>query len=128
MVTQYEMNMKNIFLLKDQIKTKVMTSQITCVLILWLASHSGAQRIHPPGMLAGDSGPVRAALALAGEPAGEGEGPLMPGRWGEVCGEKGDWAWLFCSLWLLDTPDAFTLGLRAPSAPIGKSSMEPDRS
>lgn len=34
----------------------------------------------PPGMLAGDSGPVRGVLALAGEPAGDGEGPLMPGR------------------------------------------------
>ena len=43
-----------------------------------------AQGISPPGMLAGDSGPVRGVLALAGEPAGEGEGPRMPGRWGDV--------------------------------------------
>lgn len=35
---------------------------------------------HPPGMLAGDSGPVRGVLALAGEPAGDGEGPRIPGR------------------------------------------------
>lgn len=40
--------------------------------------------IGSPGMLAGDSGPVRGVLALAGEPAGEGEGPRMPGRWGDV--------------------------------------------
>lgn len=37
-----------------------------------------------PGMVAGDSGPVRGVLALAGEPAGEGEGPRMPDRWGDV--------------------------------------------
>jgi len=41
-------------------------------------------------MLAGDSGPVRGVLAPAGEPAGDGEGPRMPGRWGDVWGEKGD--------------------------------------
>lgn len=79
-------------------------------------------------MLAGDSGPVRGVLALAGEPAGEGEGPRMPCRWGEVWGEKGDWAWLLCSPWLLDTPDVLTPGLSAPSAPVGRSSMDPDRS
>lgn len=88
------------------------------------------RRVSPasPGMLAGDSGPVRGVLALAGEPAGEGEGPRMPCRWGEVWGEKGDWAWLLCSPWLLDTPDVLTPGLNAPSAPVGRSSMDPDRS
>ena len=45
---------------------------------------------HPPGTATGESGPEREALALAGEPEGEGEGPRMPGRWGEVWGEKGD--------------------------------------
>lgn len=35
-------------------------------------------------MLAGDSGPARGVLALAGEPAGDGEGPLIPGKCGEV--------------------------------------------
>lgn len=79
-------------------------------------------------MLAGDSGPVRDVLALAGEPAGEGEGPRMPGRCGDVWGEKGDWAGLLCSPWLLDTPDVLTPGLRAPSVPVGRSSMDPDRS
>lgn len=91
-------------------------------------SHFNAWGISPPGILAGDSGPVRGVLALAGEPAGEGEGPRMPGRWGDVWGEKGDWAWLLCSPWLLDTPDVLTPGLRAPSAPVGRSSMDPDRS
>lgn len=82
----------------------------------------------PPGMLAGESGPVRGVLALAGDPAGEGEGPRMPGRWGEVWGEKGDWAGLLCSPWLLDTPEVLTPGLRAPSVPVGRSSMDPERS
>lgn len=40
----------------------------------------GLGGIWEPGMLAGDSGPVRGVLALAGEPAGDGEGPLIPGR------------------------------------------------
>lgn len=71
---------------------------------------------------------MRGVLELAGEPAGEGEGPRMPGRWGDVWGEKGDWAWLLCSPWLLDTPDVLTPGLRAPSVPVGRSSMDPDRS
>lgn len=79
-------------------------------------------------MLAGDRGPVRGVLALAGEPAGDGEGPLMPGRWGEVWGEKGDCAGLLCSPWLLDTPEVLTPGLRAPSVPVGRSSMDPERS
>lgn len=81
-----------------------------------------------PGMLAGDSGPARGVLALAGEPAGDGEGPRMPWMCGDVCGEKGDWAWLLCSPWLLDTPDVLTPGLSAPSVPVGRSSMDPDRS
>lgn len=94
----------------------------------WSYIYFNARGISPPGMLAGDSGPVRGVLALAGEPAGEGEGPRMPGRWGDVWGEKGDWAWLLCSPWLLDTPDVLTPGLRAPSVPVGRSSMDPDRS
>lgn len=36
-------------------------------------------------------------VTLAGEPTGDGEGPRMPGKWGDVCGEKGDWAGLLCS-------------------------------
>ena len=79
-------------------------------------------------MVAGESGPEREALALAGEPTGEGEGPRMPGRWGEVWGEKGDCAGLLCSPWLLDTPEVLTPGLSALSAPVGRSSMEPDKS
>lgn len=31
-------------------------------------------------MAAGERGPERDAVALAGEPTGEGEGPRMPGR------------------------------------------------
>lgn len=50
-----------------------------------------------PGNAAGDSGPVRDGVMLAGEPTGDGEGPRVPGRWGGVCGEKGDWAGLLCS-------------------------------
>lgn len=78
--------------------------------------------------MAGERGPVREVVALAGEPAGDGEGPRMPGRWGEVWGEKGDWARLLCSPWLLETPEVLTPGLRAPSVPVGRSSMEPERS
>lgn len=37
-----------------------------------------------PGMVAGESGPERDALVEAGDPTGEGEGPRMPGRWGDV--------------------------------------------
>lgn len=33
-----------------------------------------------PGMAAGERGPERDAVALAGEPTGEGDGPRMPGR------------------------------------------------
>lgn len=50
-----------------------------------------------PGTAAGDSGPVRDGVTLAGEPTGDGEGPRIPGRWGGVWGEKGDWAGLLCS-------------------------------
>lgn len=39
-----------------------------------------------PGMVAGDRGPERDAVALAGEPTG-----------GDVWGEKGDCAGLLCS-------------------------------
>lgn len=81
-----------------------------------------------PGTAAGESGPERDWATLAGDPTGDGEGPLMPGRWGEVCGEKGDWAGLLCSPWLLEIPDVLTPGLRAPSVPMGRSSIEPDRS
>lgn len=88
----------------------------------------GLGGIWVPCMLVGESGPVREALALAGDPAGEGEGPRMPGKWGEVWGEKGDWAGLLCSPWLLDTPEVLTPGLKAPSVPTGRSSMEPERS
>lgn len=45
-----------------------------------------------------------------------------------MCGEKGDWAGLLCSPWLLDTPEVLTPGLKAPSVPVGRSSMEPDKS
>ena len=86
-------------------------------------------------MLAGDSGPLRPAPALAGEPAGDGEGPRMPGRWGEVWGEKGGLLW---SPWLLETPGVLTPGVLTPgvltpglmaaSVPTGRSSREPDRS
>lgn len=74
---------------------------------------------------AGERGPVREGVALAGEPTGDGEGPRMPDMWGEVCGENGDWAGLLWSPWLLETPDVLTPGLSAPSAPVGRSSMEP---
>lgn len=37
-----------------------------------------------PGTDVGDSGPDRDGATLAGEPTGEGEGPLIPGRWGDV--------------------------------------------
>lgn len=79
-------------------------------------------------MAPGESGPVREAGPLAGDPTGEGEGLRMPVMWGEVWGEKGDCAGLLCSPWLLDTPDVLTPGLKAPSVPVGRSSMEPDRS
>lgn len=72
----------------------------------------------------------------AGEPTGEGEGPLLwLGRWGEACGEKGDCPWLLappCSPWLLllllEEPPALTAEPRPASVPVGRSSIEPDRS
>lgn len=130
--------------IKSKFKNAVVASKFFCFPLKWVKTwllylqyqvfvteqdfHVTMWEVSPPGMLAGDSGPVRGVLALAGEPAGEGEGPRMPGRWGDVWGEKGDWAWLLCSPWLLDTPDVLTPGLRAPSVPVGRSSMEPDRS
>lgn len=64
-----------------------------------------------------------------GEPTGEGEGPPgMLDRCGDACGEKGDCAGLLWSPWLLVDPDALTAELRAASVPVGRSSMEPDRS
>lgn len=99
-----------------------------------------------PGALAGEMGPERDWLEPAGEPTGEGEGPLRtPGSRGEAWGEKGDRAWLLCSPWLLPLPlplpllllplplpgppeVALTAELRPASVPVGRSSMEPDRS
>lgn len=40
--------------------------------------------LYPPGTAAGERGPEREGVTLAGEPTGEGEGPRMPGKWGEV--------------------------------------------
>ena len=58
-----------------------------------------------------------------------GGGPLRnPGRLGDTWGEKGDWAGLLCSPWLLVEPEALTAELMATSVPVGRSSMEPDRS
>lgn len=37
-----------------------------------------------PGTAAGERGPEREGVTLAGEPTGEGDGPRMPGKWGEV--------------------------------------------
>ena len=74
-------------------------------------------------------GPERDWLEPTGEPTGEGEGPLRnPGSRGDTCGEKGDWAGLLCSPWLLVEPEALTAELTATSVPVGRSSMEPDRS
>lgn len=48
-----------------------------------------------PGILAGEIGPDRDWLLPTGEPTGEGDGPPgMLERWGDACGEKGDWAGL----------------------------------
>lgn len=52
----------------------------------------------------------------------------MLDRCGDACGEKGDCAGLLWSPWLLVDPDALTAELRAASVPVGRSSMEPDRS
>lgn len=74
-------------------------------------------------------GPERDWLEPTGEPTGEGEGPLRRlERRGEACGEKGDCAGLLCSPWLLVEPEALTAELRPASVPVGRSSMEPDRS
>ncbi len=74
-------------------------------------------------------GPDRDWLEPTGDPTGEGEGPLrMLGTRGEAWGEKGDWAGLLCSPWLLVEPEALTAELRPASVPVGRSSIEPDRS
>lgn len=93
------------------------------------------------GPLAGEMGPEPDRdcwdwVEPAGEPTGEGEGPLLwLGRWGEAWGEKGDCPWLLvppCSPWLLllllEEPPALTVETRPASVPVGRSSMEPDRS
>ncbi|KAJ8341712.1 hypothetical protein SKAU_G00340030 [Synaphobranchus kaupii] len=75
-------------------------------------------------------GPERDWVEPAGEAAGEGEGPVRrPATCGEAWGEKGDWAGLLCSppLLLLE-PEALTAELSPASVPVGRSSMEPDRS
>lgn len=82
-----------------------------------------------PGILAGEIGPERDWLLPTGEPTGEGDGPPgMLERCGEAWGEKGDCAGLLCSPWLLVEPDALTAELSVASVPVGKSSMEPDKS
>lgn len=82
-----------------------------------------------PGILAGEIGPDLDWLLPTGEPTGEGDGPPgMLERWGDACGEKGDCAGLLWSPWLLVDPDALTAELRVASVPVGRSSMEPDRS
>lgn len=82
-----------------------------------------------PGILAGEMGPDLDWLLPTGEPTGEGDGPPgMPERCGEAWGENGDCAGLLCSPWLLVEPDALTAELRVASVPVGKSSMDPDKS
>lgn len=93
------------------------------------------------GPLAGEMGPEPDRdcwdwVEPAGEPTGEGEGPLLwLGRCGEAWGEKGDCPWLLappCSPWLLllllEEPPALTAEPRPASVPVGRSSIEPDRS
>lgn len=94
------------------------------------------------GPLAGEMGPEPDRdcwdwVEPAGEPTGEGDGPLLwLGRWGEAWGEKGDCPWLLappCSPWLLlllllEEPVALTAEPRPASVPVGRSSIEPDRS
>lgn len=93
----------------------------------WLPGGCGG--IWLPGILAGEIGPDLDWLLPTGEPTGEGDGPPgMLERWGEACGEKGDCAGLLWSPWLLVDPDALTAELRVASVPVGRSSMEPDRS
>lgn len=86
------------------------------------------------GPLAGEMGPEPErdccdCVEPAGEPTGDGEGPLLwLWRCGEACGEKGDCPWLLappCSPWLLLL---LTAEPRPASVPVGRSSMEPDRS
>lgn len=83
-----------------------------------------------PGTLAGEIGPERDWFEPTGDPTGEGEGgPRAPGRCGEeVRGENGDGAGLLCSPWLLEEPEALAAEPRPASVPVGRSSMEPDRS
>lgn len=86
-------------------------------------------RTNSPGILAGEMGPDLDWLLPTGEPTGEGDGPPgMPERCGEAWGENGDCAGLLCSPWLLVEPDALTAELRVASVPVGKSSMDPDKS
>lgn len=96
------------------------------------------------GPLAGEMGPEPDRdcwdwVEPAGETTGEGEGPLLwLGRWGEAWGEKGDCPWLLappCSPWLLllllleePPPPPLTAEPRPASVPVGRSSIEPDRS
>lgn len=97
------------------------------------------------GPLAGEMGPEPDRdcwdwVEPAGEPTGEGEGPLLwLGRCGEAWGENGDCPWFPaapCSPWLLlllllleePPPPALTAGPRPASVPVGRSSMAPDRS
>lgn len=93
------------------------------------------------GPLAGEMGPEPDRdcwdwVEPAGEPTGEGEGPLLwLGRIGEAWGENGDCPWLLvppCSPWLLllllEDPAAFTVEPSPASVPVGRSSIEPDRS
>lgn len=79
--------------------------------------------------MAGDIGPDRDwLLDPAGEGEGEGEGPVRAGGGsrGETWGEKGERAGVPWSPWVLPEPDAPEL--TAASVPVGKSSMEPDKS
>lgn len=95
------------------------------------------------GPLAGEIGPEPERdgwdwVEPAGDPTGEGEGPLLwPGRLGEAWGEKGDCPWLPAppgSPWLLplllplEDPPAPTAEPRPASVPVGRSSIEPERS
>lgn len=79
----------------------------------------------PGPLVAGDSGPDRDP---AGDGEGEGEGPVRAGGGsrGETWGEKGERAGVPWSPWTLPEPDAPEL--TAASVPVGKSSMEPDKS
>lgn len=65
---------------------------------------------------------------MAGEPTGDGDGLLDARQVRGGVGEKVRLSCHFCSPWLLEIPDVLTPGLRAPSVPMGRSSIEPDRS